>query len=109
MTPADLVNAKDQNKAISSAFESVITSSRPSVLWVEEIDYIAKTKNLFYNFLAQLDMMQADRVLVIATSSKLGDVDKSLRRGGRLDLDIRFDMPSARDRFEIMRVHVEAL
>ena len=73
----------------------MLTAGQPSVLWVEEIDYIAKTKNLFYSFLAQLDRLQAERVLVLATTSKLTDVDKSLRRGGRLDLDIRFDMPTA--------------
>ena len=37
------------------------------------------------------------------------DVDKSLRRGGRLDLDIRFEMPSASDRFAIMKVHLDNL
>ena len=55
LTPADLVSAKDPSKVLSSAFERVITSGQPAILWVEEIDYIAKTKNLFYNFLAHLD------------------------------------------------------
>ena len=75
-------------------------------MWVEEIDYIAKTKNLFYSFLAQLDKFKGERVLVLATTSNLSDVDKSLRRGGRLDLDVRFEMPSAQDRFAIMKVHI---
>ena len=48
-------------------------------------------------------------MLVLATTSKLADVDKSLRRGGRLDLDIRFDMPTASDRLAIMQVHIAAL
>ena len=48
-------------------------------------------------------------MLVLATTSKLSDVDKSLRRGGRLDLDVRFDMPSAQDRFAIMQVHIAGL
>ena len=76
---------------------------------MEEIDYIAKTKNLFYSFLAQLDKFQGERVLVLATTSNLSDVDKSLRRGGRLDLDVRFEMPSAQDRFAIMKVHIANL
>jgi len=45
--------------------------------------------------LAELDRLSEKQVLVIATTSKLSDVDKSLRRGGRLDIDVRFDMPSA--------------
>ena len=40
--------------------------------------------------------------MIIATTNRLDEVDKSLRRGGRLDIDIRFDMPGAEDRFEIL-------
>ena len=87
---------------LTTAFESVLTAGRPAVLWVEEIDYIAKTKPLFYSFLAQLDRFSGEQALVLATTSKLSDVDKSLRRGGRLDLDVRFDMPTAHDRLVIM-------
>ena len=82
LTPADFVESKDQGKVLKAAFEEVVTCGRPAVLWVEEIDYIAKTKNLFYSFLAELDKCSGERVLVIATTSKLADVDKSLRRGG---------------------------
>ena len=109
LTPANFVSAKDQNKVLATAFESVLTAGRPAILWVEEIDYIAKTKPLFYNFLAQLDRFVGERVLVLATTSKLSDVDKSLRRGGRLDLDVRFDMPTAQDRLEILKVHLAGL
>ena len=48
LTPADLVSSKDQGKTLLEAFEQAITSGGPSIFWVEEIDYIAKTKNLFY-------------------------------------------------------------
>ena len=65
---------------LATAFESVLTAGRPAILWVEEIDYIAKTKPLFYSFLAQLDRFVGERALVLATTSKLADVDKSLRR-----------------------------
>ena len=46
---------------------------------------------------------------MLATTSKLNDVDKSLRRGGRLDIDVRFEMPSASDRFAIMKAHLDRL
>jgi len=32
-----------------------------------------------------------------------------MRRGGRLDIDIRFDMPSAEDRYEILKSHLSIL
>ena len=95
---------------MKAVFERLRASSgRPGVLWVEEIDYIAKTKNLFYSFLAELDQFQGERVVVLATTSKLSDVDKSLRRGGRLDIDVRFDMPSAKDRYAIIKQHLARL
>jgi ATP-dependent 26S proteasome regulatory subunit len=48
-------------------------------------------------------------VLIIATTNKLDDLDKSLRRGGRLDIDIRFDMPDADDRYAILKSHLSML
>jgi SpoVK/Ycf46/Vps4 family AAA+-type ATPase len=36
-------------------------------------------------------------------------LDKSVRRGGRLDIDIRLDMPSDCDRFLIFKEHLRHL
>ena len=95
LTPADLINApKNENQMIKSAFEDAV-SKQPSVLWIEEVDYIAKNKGMFYSFLSSLDSFECCQSLVIATTSKLSDVDKALRRGGRLDLDVVFEMPTA--------------
>ena len=45
----------------------------------------------------------------MATTSQLDKVDKSMRRGGRIDIDIRMDMPSDRDRYEIFKEHLRLL
>lgn len=45
-------------------------------------------------------------MLVISTTNRLDDVEKSLRRGGRLDIDIRFDMPTFLDRMEVLKAHL---
>lgn len=73
------------------------------VIWFEELDFIAKSKDkdLFYGFLEQLDSYQGS-ALIIATTNKLGELDKSVRRGGRLDLDVRMDMPTENDRHLIL-------
>ena len=83
---------------------------------IEEIDFLANggkgsNKELFYTLLSELDSIDESlhNLLVIATTNKLDDVDKSLRRGGRLDIDIRFDMPSSEDRYEILKVHLSQL
>ena len=44
--------------------------------------------------------------MVLATTNKLAEVDKALRRGGRLDIDIRIDMPSSDDRYMILKEHL---
>ena len=48
---------------------------------------------------SQNSMDANNEVLIIATTNQLDKLDKSLRRGGRLDLSIRLDMPSDIDRF----------
>lgn len=79
---------------------------------IEEIDFInpkaSANKDLFYTLQAELDSIdaQTQQVLIIATTNKLDDLDKSFRRGGRLDIDIRFEMPSADDRYEILKIHL---
>lgn len=70
------------------------------------MDYIAKNKDLFHVFLSLLDKFECERSLVVATTNKLGEIDKALRRGGRLDIDIRMDMPSASDRHRVMQAHL---
>jgi AAA family ATPase len=47
--------------------------------------------------------------LIIATTSKLAELDKAVRRGGRLDLDLRLDMPTDQDRLLIFKSHLEFL
>lgn len=59
--------------------------------------------------MAELDSFEEDQSIVLATSNKLSEVDKALRRGGRFDIDIRFDMPSSADRFLILKEHLGAL
>lgn len=87
---------------------------QPSILVIEELDFISNPKSnnkeLFYTLQSELDSLsQLSKVLVIATTNKIDEVDKSLRRGGRLDIDLRFDMPSSEDRFEILKVHLSKL
>ena len=62
---------------------------------------------MMWTFMSELDALQIeDKVLVLATTSSLDKTDKSLRRGGRLDLDIRLDMPTDNDRYLIMKEHL---
>ena len=100
-------------KKLQDAFK-LAKLRQPSVLVIEEIDFIANPKSnkeLFYTLLSELDSIgeKHEKVLIIATTNKLDDLDKSLRRGGRLDIDIRFDMPSSDDRYAILKSHLSML
>ena len=72
------------------------------MLILEEIDFIANpkssSKELFYTLVSELDSLTQEmhsQVLIVATTNKMDEMDKSMRRGGRLDIDIRFDMPNS--------------
>ena len=58
---------------------------------------------------SQSSMDANNEVLIIATTNQLDKLDKSLRRGGRLDLSIRLDMPSDIDRFKVFEEHLRQL
>lgn len=45
-------------------------------------------------------------ILLIATTNQLDKVDKAVRRGGRLDIDIRLDTPSDQDRYLVFLKHL---
>ncbi|CDW86820.1 spermatogenesis-associated protein 5-like [Stylonychia lemnae] len=115
LTPKHLIQApQGQIKQMQDAFK-LLKLKQPSILVVEEIDYIASSKSqnkdLFYAFQSELDSIDSinDKIVVISTTNKLEEVDKSMRRGGRLDIDIRFDMPSAEDRYDILKAHLQVL
>ena len=115
ITPKHLVQSGEgpaMVKKLQDAFK-LAKMRQPSVLVVEEVDFLAGKKEgreLYYTFMAELDAIESSRqMLVIATTNKLDEVDKSLRRGGRLDIDIRFEMPSAEDRHQILKLHLESL
>lgn len=112
LTPKHLVQAQGGMLQKLQEVFKLAKLRQPSVLVLEEIDFIAagkqSNKELFYTLLSELDSIDESlhNLLIIATTNRMDDVDKSLRRGGRLDIDIRFDMPSSDDRFDILKVHL---
>lgn len=47
--------------------------------------------------------------MILSTTSQLDKVEKSMRRGGRIDIDIRMDMPTDMDRYNIFKEHLRLL
>ena len=106
----------ERTNLIKSLFEAaqklrVGSPHNLGVIVIEDIDLICKGQELLYTLMDEIDQMGSRNrpLLVIATSSSLEKVDKGLRRGGRLDLDIRMDMPTDLDRFLIFKEHLNRL
>ena len=107
--PQDLIgDTYDKIGKIKKVFDlakSVSNSLR--VIWIEELDFITtgKDKECLYALLNCMDTVSSN-ILVIATTNQLDKVDKSIRRGGRLDIDIRLDTPSDQDRYLVFLKHL---
>lgn len=44
--------------------------------------------------------------MLIGLTNKPGDIDNSLKRGGRFDYEIKMDMPTAIERYQILKNHL---
>ena len=115
LEPKDLVGDSEAKfNKIKNLFKVAKSKANQNlkVVLIEDIDFICSLKNggsqdMMWTFMSELDALQIeDKVLVLATTSSLDKTDKSLRRGGRLDLDIRLDMPTDNDRYLIMKEHL---
>ena len=118
LQPKDLVGDSEGKfqkvKNVFRAAKSAAGSAELRIILIEDIDFICgssqKTggnQELMYTFLGELDALESnEKVLIIATTSQLDKLEKSVRRGGRLDLDIRLDMPNDNDRYLIFKEHL---
>ena len=63
-------------------------------------------RRIIASLLMLMDSLHQDqsRVLVVAASSKLDNIEPALRRPGRLDLEVEVGVPDARQRREILLV-----
>lgn len=78
----------------------------PSVLEIDDIDvFCGKRNQQTVSYLSALfDKVHRSRakIVVLATSNKINDVDLSLRRSGRFDKEVEIPVPSPKERREIL-------
>ncbi len=110
-----LVGSSEENvrKAIAVA-ESVA----PAILWVDEIDKAfagsqgsgstdgGTTARVFGTFLTWLSEKTAP-VFVVATANDISQLPPELLRKGRLDEIFFVDLPTAEERADILRIHLQ--
>ncbi|MCK5413978.1 MAG: CDC48 family AAA ATPase, partial [Thermoplasmata archaeon] len=91
----------------------------PSVIFIDEVDSIAPkrgegTHELERRIVAQLltlmDGLQGrGRVIVIAATNRVDDVDAALRRPGRFDREIEIGVPDRAGRRVILQIHTRTM
>lgn len=111
---SSLVGSSEENlrRAIKTA-ESIA----PAILWVDEIEKAfsgtqssntsdaGTTSRVFATFLTWLQE-KSKPVFVIATANNITQLPAELLRKGRLDEIFFVDLPTARERAEIFRIHI---
>lgn len=106
--------------ASEQAVRDLFTRARqaaPCVIFIDEIDTLIPVRGgnkgdsgvsdrVVGQLLTEMDGVQScDNVLIIAATNRPDMLDPALLRAGRLDLQLKVDLPDITSRFEILRVH----
>ncbi|MCJ1460041.1 AAA+-type ATPase [Mycoblastus sanguinarius] len=100
--------------AISKIFSEALLH-QPSVIIMDDLDFIAGKSqlqdsvqgiNLSRTLCKGLDGLGETYTLAVGVTRKLADIDQSLRRIDRLDMEIEIPVPSSKSRAEILKVFI---
>ncbi|KAL3075303.1 hypothetical protein niasHT_033877 [Heterodera trifolii] len=90
---------------------------RPSIIFFDEVDGLAPVRtsrqdqihsSIVSTLLALMDGLDArGEVIVIGATNRLDSIDPALRRPGRFDRELAFELPDANGRRAILRIHTE--
>ncbi|MFB6174185.1 MAG: AAA family ATPase [Halobacteriales archaeon] len=103
----------ESEQRLREAFEAAAENA-PSVLFVDEIDSIAGTRDeeadmenrVVAQLLTLMDGLEpSEQVIVVGATNRVDDIDPALRRGGRFDREIEIGVPDEVGRREILAVH----
>ena len=106
----------ETEKRLREKFDEAKASS-PCILLIDELDSLApkrdngggsdQERRLIATLLTLLDSLHHEdrdkRLVVVAATSKIGNVEPALRRPGRLDMEIEVGVPNALQRQQIIR------
>lgn len=100
----------DSESLLRRIFDAAESADR-AILFFDEIDSLAEKRNeesheaskrLVAQLLTLMDRA-AGNVIVIAATNRIEDIDVAIRRPGRFDWQIEFDLPTRTDRLEILK------
>lgn len=97
-------------------------SLKPSIIFIDEIDSIARARSGNSNMgggndereqtlnqiLTEMDGFDADSgIVVIAASNRIDILDSAIKRAGRFDRQITINNPNLKERQSILKVHIK--
>ncbi|KAF4524892.1 hypothetical protein B566_EDAN015548 [Ephemera danica] len=89
---------------------------RPSIIFFDELDGLAPVRSckqdqihasIVSTLLALMDgLKNRGEVLLIGATNRIDAIDPALRRPGRFDRELFFPLPAAKERLEILNIHM---
>lgn len=92
-------------------FESA-AEEEAAVIFFDEIDSVAgqrqegsheASKRVVAQLLTLMDGFESNNIVVVAATNRPQDIDPALRRPGRFDWEVRFTLPAAAERLDILQ------
>ena len=90
---------------------------QPSIIFFDEIDGLTPTRSskqdqihssIVSTLLALMDGLDSrGQVIVIGATNRVDSIDPALRRPGRFDREMLFDLPDLASRLEILKIHTK--
>jgi transitional endoplasmic reticulum ATPase len=109
----------ESEKKLREIFEKAATKAAPSILFIDEIDSIAPSrdkvhgeaeKRLVAQLLTLMDGLEPrTNLVVIAATNRPEAIDEALRRPGRFDREIIVGVPDESGRREILAIHTRGM
>lgn len=93
-------------------------SLQPSIIIFEDLHQICDRKDLGKEVSQSLTMAliksldsiaSNEKILIIATTNQISNVDMALRRSGRLDKEIKLEIPQNKERYKILSLYLDKL
>lgn len=121
VTPTDLpLESPDETAQILADLVQFVRSSAPCVLFLDEFDAIAPTDNedeygrpsqVGAALKSTLDAIDAaeENAIVVATATHLSDVERTVRRSGRIDIVMGLDSPDETRRRQLLTEEIHSV
>jgi len=76
----------------------------PCVIFIDEIDSLAPIRGAYMGD-SGVGLQSCSEILLIGTTNRPDAIDPALLRSGRLDLQLKVDLPDVNSRLAILKVH----